>query len=62
MGGIDIDFLTRKSPEEIYDRSIRLLAKTFDKGGYALGSGNSIPSYVPRENYHAMIKAAWEFL
>jgi len=62
LGGIDMDYLSRKSPEEIYDRSIRLLEKTFDRGGFALGSGNSIPSYVPRENYQAMLKAAWEFL
>lgn len=62
MGGMDMDFLCRKSPEEIYDRSTRLLEKTFDQGGYALGSGNSISSYVPRENYQAMIRAAWEFL
>lgn len=26
--------------------------------GYALGSGNSIPDYVPTENYLAMIRAA----
>ena len=26
--------------------------------GYALGSGNSIPEYVPVENYLAMIRAA----
>jgi uroporphyrinogen decarboxylase len=32
------------------------LAET--RGGYALGSGNSIPEYVPQENYLAMISAA----
>jgi len=26
--------------------------------GYALGSGNSIPDYVPVENYLAMVRAA----
>jgi len=26
--------------------------------GYALGSGNSIPKYVPLENYLAMVRAA----
>jgi hypothetical protein len=29
------------------------------EGGYALGSGNSIPEYVPFENYMAMIAAAY---
>jgi hypothetical protein len=29
-------------------------------GRYAIGSGNSIPSYVPVENYLAMVDAALE--
>jgi len=61
MGGIDIDFLSRKSPGEIYDRAFKLLEQTFDRGGYALGSGNSIPPYIPLENYLAMIRAAVDF-
>ena len=28
MGGIDMDFLARKPPEEVYQRSLRLLEKT----------------------------------
>lgn len=27
------------------------------QGGYALGTGNSIPEYIPKENYLAMIGA-----
>ena len=61
MGGIDMDFLARKSPEAVYQRATRLLEKTFDTGGFALGSGNSIPSYIPTENYLAMLKAASDF-
>ena len=61
MGGIDVDFLARKSPEEIYNRSLRLLEKTSGTGGYALGSGNSIPDFIPRENYLAMLRAAADF-
>jgi uroporphyrinogen decarboxylase len=37
-----------------------MLERTKAKGGYALGSGNSIPEYIPRESYYAMISAAWE--
>lgn len=62
MGGIDVDFLVRRSPEEIYKRSLRLLEKTFGTGSFALGSGNSIPEFVPAENYLAMIRAAVDFL
>jgi uroporphyrinogen decarboxylase len=62
MGGIDVDFLVRRAPEEIHQRSIRLLEKTFSTGGFALGSGNSIPEFVPLDNYLAMIRAAVDFL
>lgn len=59
VGGFDTDRLCRMSPEDIY-------VSTLEEGrryraaanGYALGSGNSIPSYVPREGYLAMIRAA----
>lgn len=61
MGGIDMDFLSRKSPDEVYQRAKKLLERTFDTGGFALGSGNSIPDYVPVENYLSMIRAAVDF-
>jgi uroporphyrinogen decarboxylase len=57
LGGIDMNYLISKRPEEITDRAIKLLEKTSFEGGYALGSGNSIPTSVPFENYMAMIEA-----
>ena len=57
LGGIDMDFLARSTPDIIRGRSIKLLEKTSGRGGYALGSGNSIPDYIPDENYLAMIAA-----
>ncbi len=57
LGGIDMDFLARSSPEEITKRSKAILKKGSAQGGYALGSGNSIPEYIPDENYIAMISA-----
>jgi len=59
MGGFDMDFLCTKSEGDVYEsvleqgRRFRSTAK-----GYALGSGNSIPDYVPVENYLAMVRAA----
>jgi len=58
-GGFDMDFLCQRSPEAIRD-------EVFDAGrrfraaarGYALGSGNSIPGFVPVDNYLAMIEGA----
>lgn len=59
LGGIDLDYVCRKTPEEIYDRAQKMLALASD-GGYALGSGNSIPEYAPDENYIALISPALE--
>lgn len=57
LGGIDLDFICRSSPEEIYRRSKAMLDRSAVHGSYALGSGNSIPDYVPDRNYFAMIRA-----
>ena len=57
LGGIDVDFLCRAPLSAIRQRSRALLEQTACRG-YALGSGNSIPEYVPDENYFAMIEPA----
>ena len=59
LGGLDVDFLCRATPDAVYDRARRMLEKTGCKG-YALGSGNSIPYYVPVEGWAAMVCAALE--
>jgi uroporphyrinogen decarboxylase len=60
LGGIDVDFLCRSTPDAIRARSRAMLDRSATRGGYALGSGNSIPGYVPDEGYFAMIAAALE--
>ena len=57
MGGIDLDFICRSTPEQVYERSKAMLKRSSERGAYALGSGNSIPEYVPVKNYYAMISA-----
>ncbi|MGE5313759.1 MAG: uroporphyrinogen decarboxylase family protein [Acidobacteriota bacterium] len=57
MGGIDVDFLARSTPAEIRRRAIGLLEYQREHGGYALGSGNSIPDYIPDENFLAMVSS-----
>jgi uroporphyrinogen decarboxylase len=37
-----------------------MLKMAKDQGGYALGSGNSIPDFVPDENYLALLKVGME--
>ncbi len=55
LGGIDVDFLCRSSEDEIRSRCEKMLDASSRYGAYALGSGNSIPDYVPDEKYLAMI-------
>ena len=57
IGGIDVNFLSQRTPEEIYARSRAMVERTADRGGYMLGSGNSIPEYISLENYFAMMRA-----
>lgn len=61
LGGIDVDFLCSRSPEEIYQRTIKMLERTLGRGGWAVGSGNSIPEYIPPQSLFAMQKAARDF-
>ncbi|MCL2719713.1 MAG: hypothetical protein FWD47_00045 [Treponema sp.] len=55
LGGIDLNFVVSRTPAEITARSCVMLE--LGKTGYALGTGNSVPDYVPWENYFAMTKA-----
>ena len=59
FGGIDI--LCQKTPDEIKAYTIDILESTGGQGGIAIGSGNSIPDYVPVEGYLAMINTVCEF-
>ena len=61
IGGIDVDFITRRTPEEIKERSSKMLERVAARGGYALGTGNSVPEYIPIDNYLSMLSAADEF-
>ena len=61
FGGIDTDRLCRMKPDDLYEFVLESGTR-FRKNanGYALGSGNSIPEYVPTEGYLAMVRAAHE--
>ena len=59
LGGFDVDSLIRLSPDEIRAKTLQLLETLGCRGGYALGSGNSIPGSVPVENYLAMLETGW---
>lgn len=61
VGGLDVDFLSRGTPEEVRTRARKILDQCHADGGYLLGSGNSITSYVPTANYLAMLEAGWSY-
>jgi uroporphyrinogen decarboxylase len=62
LGGIDVDFMCRATPEQIRARVKRTLDACMPGGGYCLGTGNSVTNYIPLENYLAMIDEGrrWE--
>jgi len=55
FGGIDMNILCMKTPEEIKKYVLNVTEQASDCGGVAFGSGNSIPDYVPLEGYMAMV-------
>jgi uroporphyrinogen decarboxylase len=58
LGGIDVDILASASPEQVRRKTRSLIEVSGVRGRYAVGSGNSIPSYIPVENYLAMVDEA----
>jgi len=58
LGGVDINILSQGTPEEVRARTRELVDTCGAGGRFAIGSGNSIPSYVPVDNYLAMVDEA----
>ncbi len=55
LGGIDLDFIINSTQTQIKKRCLDMLKLSEKRGAYALGTGNSVPDYVPDENYFTMI-------
>ena len=58
LGGLDLNILSRAEPGEVRRATGRLMDECGPRGRYAIGSGNSVPSYVPPANYLAMVEEA----
>jgi uroporphyrinogen decarboxylase len=58
LGGLDLNILGASSPEEVRKQTRFLIDTCGSRGRYAIGSGNSIPSYIPAQNYLAMVDEA----
>jgi uroporphyrinogen decarboxylase len=63
FGGIEMSVLCQNTPSEIKSYVNDVLSKVLEikHKGLAIGSGNSIPNYIPVEGYLAMIKTVRQF-
>jgi uroporphyrinogen decarboxylase len=57
LGGIDVDFLCRSTPDEIRARVRKTVEACQPGGGWCLGTGNTVANYIPLDNYLAMLDA-----
>ncbi|MEW6718802.1 MAG: uroporphyrinogen decarboxylase family protein [Chloroflexota bacterium] len=62
LGGLDVNILAASSPDQVREKARFLIETCGSRGRYALGSGNSIPSYVPVANYLAMLDEVFEVI
>lgn len=55
LGGLDLNILSGGTDSDVREHVRFLLEVCGGRGRYAVGSGNSIPTYVPVRNYLAML-------
>jgi uroporphyrinogen decarboxylase len=60
LGGLDLNILAAGTLEQVRQHTRYLIETCGRRGRYAIGSGNSIPTYVPVENYLSMVDEALE--
>jgi uroporphyrinogen decarboxylase len=60
FGGIDMDVLCRETEAGIREYVRNVIRQTEGRCGWAVGSGNSIPNYVPVAGYLAMVNTVRE--
>ncbi len=58
LGGLDLEFFIRSPVEEVQRRVKTLADHAVNATGYALGSGNSMCYYIPRDKAIAMLEIA----
>jgi uroporphyrinogen decarboxylase len=60
LGGLDVDFICRRSKEEIRRYTLDHIEECFADGYWTLGTGNSLTDYMPVENYVTVLETALE--
>jgi len=58
MGNIHTDLLNRGTPEQVRKLTRETIRDIAPGGGFAIGSGNSVPNWARFENYQAMRETA----
>jgi uroporphyrinogen decarboxylase len=61
IGNIDMDLLSRGTPEQVREQVRQRIKDLAPGGGYAVGANPGISYYVRPENYDAMRQAVFEF-
>ena len=61
VGNVDVDYLSRGSPERVRENVRDLIARLGPHGRYMVSSGNSVATYCVEENVLAMGDAVVEF-
>ena len=58
LGGIDVNYICTQPIERIKSRTRAMIERTQTRGGWAVGTGNSVPPYMPVDKYIAMVEEA----
>jgi uroporphyrinogen decarboxylase len=61
LGNIRVHTLSTAGPDEIRELVRDRIENLGYEGAYCVGSSNSVPNYVPLENYKAMLQASADF-
>jgi len=61
FGGLDMDKVYNYSKPELREYTLDVIKKSIHHGGFAIGTGNSIPNYIPAENYLNMVEIIREY-
>lgn len=61
LGGLDVDFMARSDEVSIRKRVREVLDVCLPGGGYCLGLGNWVTSYIPLDNYLVMLDEARKY-
>jgi uroporphyrinogen decarboxylase len=55
LGGVDVDLLARGTPHAVRAHTRQVLQACAPKGGFCIGSNNSVANFCKIENYYAML-------